>query len=392
MLNATLPSFLPIQDDSDDLEECNQTLITLEATQEDFFFSLEGLSSLITSIEATLECEGLDHTSYTYIHLATEAYLCRLGDSLASELEAIEEAKTSLTRRERTQITLETIGGRAVAIWNGIKHYLNVIWTAIKDFFKKIINGIKNLLRFNKTVKDDLNQLKAKGVPKAEGITVSIPLLLQHQNEFDVHSILHGLKETIKVTVLMKDHYLDTVKKLLKDVSESIQSVEGDNLDPFFHSAVTTNTLIRTIPTLMKRDLIGGKTFDTEGVGIGLMDVKNKITRRTKNQIVNLPTIGELEQLLAHSDSLLTLNQELEIEVDNVERVKLLMVNRVDGWVKKGLLSGAAFGGAHLLRKNLLKPIIQLVQHNYQISKAVTTLVSKCKSNYTMSSDQGDSK
>ncbi len=121
--------------------------------------------------QAAEQGEGLDPVAAEAVRLAVEAICARVGANPKAmySLYAVENFRSSSSRKANTRVALEGIGEFLKSLWEKIKAALTGLWEKVTAFWNKHLSSLGRTLKALEAMKNKVSQVK--GSPSYEPVT-----------------------------------------------------------------------------------------------------------------------------------------------------------------------------------------------------------------------------
>lgn len=205
-----------------EVEEAAEEVETAEETTEELQDAAESLEAIAISLEASLEDGGIDARSAVYLNHAVNSTLKRVGVSNTG-VPSLESFGGATGRLQATKVSLEGIKEWLEKIWTAIKNAVIKAVTFIKDLFAKLFGGAKKLSERAKKLKEELGKLKDSTETKE--ITFRSVGKLHLKGKADAGDFKTGMGNLVKAVTVSFDKLPELNDELLKEYSSKMTEI-----------------------------------------------------------------------------------------------------------------------------------------------------------------------
>lgn len=358
------------------LKESFEAFIELDVHLENIETSLYGLESIRNQLKTQLKERGLSPITAQFLHLAVEGFTQPIGVH-STDLVPSVESFNNAPNHSTTKITIESIEQTVDKIWNTVKEIVAAIWKKINEFIKRYFTQFGVL----KGKVDAL--IKSVSVITVEKqLTVRVPRILRYNNEIPsfsgISKEINALEETTKV---LKTRYIPEARMYIQSVVDDLNTLSEEDVNKKNKENFNVEKVLH-IEEGHSPLLIGDKYFIIDqGSGIpSLVDLFNKESLDADKLLKRDVMVrrAEIESLLKGVKDLTDISISTKNDIDQFQRFYFQNQGAIDRLTDKIKEAVIFMAKSRALRKNILKPVIQLLQHNYQVCNGAFMVAEYC--------------
>lgn len=351
----------------------------------------ESLESIRMSLEAALEEGGLDPQAATFLNHAVDAALKPIGVDSSEAVPSTESFGGTTGRLQATKVSLEGIKDWLEKIWTAIKNAVIKAITYIKDLFAKLFGGSKKLAERAKKLKEELGKLKDSTEKKE--ITFRSVGKLHLRGKADVGDFKTGMGNLTKTVVAsfeklpqLNQELLDEYSSRMTEIAKSGSAEAANNVHAKAVSDVTAilvkvNAAVKTVSL----PLPGGVQVKTEGEGdkVSIVIVPTQKFAQISEEAKMAPlTHADIGALL---DDVIAVAEVIEKKSDTVKKMAEARTKAVEtynkavdeakkkDYLQQGIVSWAMRG----LQKDLSGAVGRISAHAFTSCRAALALCEK---------------